>query len=179
MAAASKALGWLLLLLAVAGLSSSNTPAGRAQSPPPRAPGRPSKRRGPFAPQPEPSDYDLLVEPNALNYPMYADLLWMEYARNAPDRAGPPLSPIDELPARGDPRELTDFERWALSPFAAEGAISTDTRTRPRFERWVLSRVVYDYVLSKGAPEEEALQLQLRVGRQLYEKARDHYRGKS
>ncbi len=175
----------LLLLLAAAAQQPEHNYVVRAPLPPvpPRAPPRaPPRRRNPFPPQPEPSDADLEVPPTDTRYPLYADLLWIQYVANA--ERGPPIqTSVDLSEARGGaPRTLTEFERWALGPFVPAGFSLpkevTSITPRPRFERWSLAKAAYDMAREKGAPESMAKELRRRVGRGLYEQARDFYRRK-
>lgn len=186
---ASKALGWLVLLWLVSRASSASAvttwkpaPSSPPAPTPPRAPPR---RRNPFPPQPEPSDADLQVPPSDIRYPLYADLLWIEYAERGKGRPGPLPSVTDLAAAReGLRRQLTEFERWALTPFVPsgfEGALLEEVSSSspaPRYHRWSLAKLAYDLARKKGAPDSMAKQLQQRVGRSLYEQARDFYRRK-
>ena len=119
-----------------------------------------------------------------MRYPTYADLLWIQYAENN-ERPGPLPTALDlAAPKSLTPRELTEFERWALAavlppelaPTLAEKISSVSSQ--PRFERWALRQLAFDLAIHHGSPIDEAQQLQQRVGRKLYEQARDFYRGK-
>lgn len=150
--------------------------------PPPVPPRAPPRRRNPFPPQPEPSDADLETPPSDPRYPLYADLLWNQYVANA-ERGPPIITSVDLSEAKTPtPRTLTEFERWALGPFVPAGFSLPDQVTsvtmRPRFERWSLAKAAYDMAREKGAPESMASELRRRVGRKLYEQARDFYRRK-
>lgn len=154
----------------------ASTPA--PARPAPRAP--PRKRSNPFPPQPEPDASELEVPPTDPRYPLYADMLWIQYAENN-KRPGPVPVANDLAAARdGKPRTLTEFERWALQRFVPPGftlpAAVTSSTTRPRFERWSLAKAAYDFAREKGAPEAMASTLRSRVARELYQQARDFYR---
>jgi hypothetical protein len=185
MASSSKWVGAavLLLLLLAAERSSVTHNVRLIPSPvPPRNPPRAPRRNNPFPPQPEPDDSDLEVPPKDARYPLYADLLWIQYAERA-KRMGPLPSPTDlAAPRAGVARNLTDFERWALGRFVPAGFASvlleqvTSDSLAPRFHRWSLAKLAFDLARMKGAPESMASELRRRVGRGLYEQARDHYR---
>jgi hypothetical protein len=132
-------------------------------------------------PQPEPSDDDLQLDPSAENWPLFADLRWVQYAEDAA-RPGPRLTDLDYTVGHG-PRELTTFERWAIAPYipsayprALDAVIKSDTAGVGRFHRWALQRSARAAVLSFGAPLEVADRVLLLAARGLYEQARDFYR---
>jgi hypothetical protein len=185
MASSSKWVGAAVLLLLLIAAERATVTHNIVQIPspvPPRAPPRP-RRSNPFPPQPEPTDDDLQVPPNQVRYPLYADLLWIQYAERAPNRPGPLPTEIDlAAPKANTPRKLTDFERWALLPFVPAGFAGvlaeevTSNSPAPRFHRWSLAKLAFDLARMKGAPEGMSNDLRLRVGRGLYEQARDFYR---
>jgi hypothetical protein len=167
----------LIALVAVGasgGESSARSAPGAGSRPQSGKRWKRTKQR-PFGSQPEPTDDDLLTPPWDPRYPLYADLVWLQYAK-APDRPGPALTAEDLQPTpqtqASEPRALTPFERWALAPFVPADALELRITLWPvqsRMERWALASMAQ--LLNPGLAEPVV------VGRKLYEQARDFFRG--
>jgi hypothetical protein len=182
-----KGWGWIALLLLAGSWSSSASSAPAPSLPPPRprrrSPAPPVERtHPPTAPQPEPSDDDLELDPSSPKWPAFADLHWVQYAEDTA-RPGPKLTDVDYTIGSG-PRELTTFERWAIGPYipkeyprALDAVIKSDTAGVARLHRWALQRAARAAVLSFGAPLDVADRVLRLAARGLYEQARDFYRG--
>ncbi len=120
----SKSLGWLALLWLV----SRATRASAASSAP--APAASTWPRVPIPPYVEPTDKELMTEPNLASA---EELRWARYARD-PDRPGPAL----ENDAGPVTRKLTAFEIWALQPyFPVEQDLTSHQIHQGQWPPWV------------------------------------------
>lgn len=167
----------LIALVAFGAAGGTETPsrqrAPRGGSKPPE--GKRWKRRMPFGPQPEPTDAQLLTPPWDMSYPLYADLLWIEYAKD-PERPGPALVADDLDRKTSGAALLTPFEQWALRQFCTEAELTAlpDMKVEAaqgmqRFHRYSLS------VIAALLTNDRVSMLE--AGRALYNQARDFYRG--